>query len=96
MLRFGGSYERGEYGSNTSSPALAGAPDERCQALKLFVGSTARLKRQSFTGSYAVEVGDGKRGGDWVKQIVDLAHDVRWRVGDHRNLTLESLFTAGP
>lgn len=90
-LRLGAELGAGAYGTGRST-------DQRYRSLKLMAGTTARLARQSLAASYGVEFGDGSRdqaGVDWVKQIVDLAHDGRWQVGDHRSLSLQTRLTFG-
>lgn len=89
-IRLGAELGSGEYGTGRSA-------DQHYQSLKLMAGTTTRLARHSLAASYAVEFGAGgaDRGADWVKQIADLAHDGRWRVGDHRSLSLQTRLSFG-
>lgn len=97
-LRLGAALDAGQHRSRGQDDPAAGlVADQRYQSLKLMAGTTARLARQSLAASYAVEFGAGSGGAglDWVKQIVDIAHEGRWLVADHRSLSLETRLTLG-
>ncbi|HEY8880348.1 MAG TPA: hypothetical protein VIN03_22450 [Roseateles sp.] len=97
-LRLGAALDVGQHRSDgPDDPAAGLVSDQHYQSLKLMAGTTARLARQSLAASYAVEFGAGSGGArlDWVKQIVDVAHEGRWRVADHRSLSLETRLTLG-
>ena len=97
-LRLGAALDAGQHRSRGQGDPGAGlVADQRYQSLKLMAGTTARLARQSLAATYAVEFGAGSGGArlDWVKQIVDIAHEGRWRVADHRSLSLETRLTLG-
>lgn len=89
-LRVGAELGSGEVGTGRST-------DQRYQSFKLMAGTTTRLARHSLAASYAAEFGAnaGVAGIDWVKQFVDLAHEGRWPVGDHRSLSFETRLTIG-
>ncbi len=98
-LRLGAALDAGEHRSGgQDNPAAGLAADQHTQSLKLMAGTTARLERQSLALSYAVEFGAGNGGAgsvDWIKQIVDVAHQGRWLVADHRSLSLDTRLTFG-
>ncbi|KQV46802.1 hypothetical protein ASC95_25060 [Pelomonas sp. Root1217] len=97
-LRLGAALDAGQHRSRGQDDPAAGlVADQRYQSLKLMAGTTARLARQSLAASYAVEFGAGSGGAglDWVKQIIDIAHEGRWPVADHRSLSLETRLTLG-
>lgn len=97
-LRLGAALDAGQHrSSGQDDPAAGLVSDQHYQSLKLMAGTTARLARQSLAASYAIEFGAGSGGAglDWVKQIVDVAHEGRWRVADHRSLSLETRLTLG-
>ena len=98
-VRLGVALDLGQHRSGgQASPTSGLLAKQHTQSLKLMTGSTARLDRQSLAANYAVEFGAGSGGArrvDWVKHIVDVAHQGRWMVADHRSLSLDSRFTAG-
>lgn len=97
-LRVGAALDAGEHRSGGQDDFAAGlVSDQHYQSLKLMAGTTARLARQSLAMSYAVEWGAGSGGAglDWVKQIVDIAHEGRWPVADHRSLSLDTRLSFG-
>ena len=98
-LRLGAALDAGEHrSSGQDNPAAGLAANQHTQSLKLMAGTTARLDRQSLAASYAVEFGAGNGGAgslDWVRQIVDVAHQGRWRVGDHRFLSVDTRLSFG-
>lgn len=98
-LRLGAALDAGEHRSGgQDNPAAGLTANQHTQSLKLMAGTTARLDRQSLAASYAVEFGAGNGGAgslDWVKQIVDIAHQGRWRVGDHRFLSVDTRLSFG-
>lgn len=98
-VRLGAALAAGQHrSSGQDDPAAGLAADQRYQSLKLMAGTTARLKQHSFAASYGIELGagnGGSRGLDWVKQVVDLAHEGRWRVADHRSLSVETRLSLG-
>lgn len=98
-LRLGAVLAAGQHRSGgQDNPAAGLAADRHTRSLKLMAGTTTRLDRHSLALSYGVELGQdngGAAGIDWVKQIVDAAHQGRWRVQDHRNLSLDTRLTVG-
>lgn len=93
--RLGAALDAGQRRSGgQDNPAAGLAANAPSRSLKLMAGTTARLERQSFAASYAVEFG-GRGGVDWIKQIVDVAHQGRWLVSDHRNLSLDTRVSFG-
>ena len=98
-LRLGAALDAGEHRSGGQDNAAAGlVADQHTQSLKLMAGTTVRLERQSLAASYAVEFGAGNGGAgsvDWIKQIVDVAHQGRWLVADHRSLSVDTRLTFG-
>ena len=99
-LRFGAAMEHGNLDSDFTRVRLA-ADSLRggdYSSLKLFAGTTGRLKRSAFSASYGVEAGalDSTSRPDWVKHVVDLAHEVAVPTSDtHRPVEIESRVTAG-
>ena len=98
-VRFGAMVEGGRRDSDYPGSALprdsvAGA---EYGSIKLYVGTTTRLKKNVLSASYGVEagaVGAAARLG-WVKHVVDLGHELSLHVGDHRQLTIESRLAGG-
>ena len=98
-LRFGGMIEGG---SLQSGFAPSGLPSNTLSSagygsLKFYGGVTSRLDHNVLSASYGIEIGSTGAGAhvDWLKHIVDIAHDVSWPVGDHRPLEFESRLTGG-
>lgn len=98
-LRLGAALAAGQHRSGgQDNPAASLVADQHTQSLKLMAGTTARLERQSLAASYAVEFGAGNGGAgsiDWVRQIIDVAHQGRWPVADHRSLSVDTRLTLG-
>lgn len=107
LLRFGASIEGGH--QQTDMPAASMQPADLARtgyaAGKAFVGSTLRtdwkLREQPLElrlkASYGLQVGNTGEGRrvDYVKQLFDSAATLRYRVRDHRPISLETQFTAG-
>ena len=98
-LRFGGQFEGGTLRSDFPTTDLSNKTVNSAGygALKLYLGTTSRLERNSFTVSYGLEAGSTRPGSQlgWVKHIGDIAHDISLPVGDHRPLDIESRLTGG-
>jgi hypothetical protein len=97
-LRFGGLIEGGKQSSDFATAILPSdtVSSSTYWSSKLYVGSSARLERGSFSLSYGLEVGSrGSADVDWIKHIVDLAHEISIPILNHRALSLESHVTGG-
>lgn len=99
-LRLGAALEAGQHRSGgEDNPAASLVARQHTQTLKLMVGTTARLARHSLAASYGVELGAGNGGAgsiDWVRQVVDIAHQGRWVLEDsHRSLSVDTRLSAG-
>ena len=99
-LRFGAGLESGKLDSDFTQGRLAAGSVRGggYGSLKLFAGTTGRLERSAFSASYGVEVGasDSSSRPDWVKQVVDVAHEITVPTSNkHRPVDIESRFTAG-
>ena len=98
-VRFGAMVEGGRRTSDFQGADLP--PDSVARAgygsLKIYVGTTTTLQRNVVSASYGLEAGSAGRVQrvDWIKHVVDLAHELSVRVGDHRQLTIESRLNAG-
>jgi len=95
----GGSFEGGRYGSDLGSTSLP--PDATTassyRSVKLYAGTRGRSDRQSIGAAYGVEWGASQSGGglDWVKQVVDITHELTIPVGDHARAVVESRVWGG-
>lgn len=98
-LRFGAQIDGGRRASDFSGAALPpdGVGSAGYGSLKLYVGTTTTLEQNVLSASYGIEAGSVGPAArvDWVKHVVDLAHEVSLRVADHRQLSIESRLTAG-
>lgn len=99
IMRFGSSLEGGNRQSDldqNSLPASALA-NSGYGALKMYVGGTLNLGKQSWRASYGLQIGANKRGlrADYVKQIVDSSYSVRFLPREHMPLRIEAQFNAG-
>lgn len=99
VLRFGSSLEGGNRQSDISSEDISNInlAQSPYGALKMYVGGTASLNRQSWKASYAVQLGENDRGVhvDYVKHIVDSAYSVRFLPREHLPLRVDLQLTAG-
>ncbi|HWH39443.1 MAG TPA: hypothetical protein VNU21_06360, partial [Usitatibacter sp.] len=97
--RLGGSVELGS--SHSGLAAAASPADAITQGdyglAKLYLGTIGSWDRQSFAGSIGVEAGSSGTGGglDWIKYVGDISHNLAIRVGDHRNLDIDSRLSGG-
>jgi hypothetical protein len=99
VLRFGGLIEGGNRQSEVD-PARVSPSDvlaSKYRGLKGFVGSSMSFNRQSLKASYGIQVGSAseKLRKDFVKQVFDVAYDVRFLPWNHRPINLDVQFTAG-
>lgn len=98
-LRFGGLLEGGRQESDTSGAPLPADTirNSGYMAAKLYAGVNKRAGRSVFGASYGVEAGFTGAANDvsWIKHVADVSHDVGIRIGDHRQLDIESRLTAG-
>ncbi len=98
-VRFGAMVEGGRRASDFQGADLP--PDSVARAgygsIKVYAGTTTTLKRNVVSASYGVEAGSvgHPQRVDWIKHVVDLGHELSVRVGDHRQLTIESRLNAG-
>jgi hypothetical protein len=99
VFRFGSSLEGGNRQSDLSSDEVSNTnlAQSAYGALKMYVGGTASLNRQSWKASYALQLGENDRGAqvDYVKHIVDSAYSVRFLPREHLPLRLDLQLTAG-
>ena len=107
MLRFGAAVEGGHQQSDLSAARLSPEALARTgyAAGKAFVGTTLRQEWKPneqplelrLKASYGLQVGNTGEGRrvDYVKQLFDSAALLRYRVRDHRPLSLETQFTSG-
>lgn len=98
-LRFGGSLEGGHL--QTESPETSAVAADllrtRYGSLKMYMGATMKAGRQSWKASYGLQLGQaGKEFRiDYVKQVFDSAHSVRFLLRDHLPLRVDTQFSAG-
>lgn len=99
VFRFGAAVEGGHKQSNipVSDIPLNNIQSAPYGAVKIFGGASFRSGRNSFKGSYGLELGGAGEniGLDYVKQIVDTAYETRFLPALHRPVTLSTQFTAG-
>jgi hypothetical protein len=107
IVRFGGAVEGGHQQTDADQPRLPPTDLARTgyASGKTFVGATLRAGRLLFErplelrlkGSYGLQVGNAGEGRrvDYVKQLFDTAAQLRYRLRDHRPLSLETQFTFG-
>jgi hypothetical protein len=95
IFRLGGSVLLGISSSDQSTPqALADAPE---RVLKLYAGTTFSHGRNIWNVSYGFQLGKGTQTVpvNYTKQIVDLAHQVRFLPREHWPIQLDSHLDAG-
>lgn len=99
VARFGGAVEGGNKQTDLDpARVLPGdVPRSGYRSAKAFVGATWRAGRHAFKGSYGLQLGNAGRGlsVDYVKQVFDVAANLRFLPRDHRPVTLDAQFTAG-
>ncbi|MGI8735318.1 MAG: hypothetical protein ACR2LM_18690 [Pyrinomonadaceae bacterium] len=99
IMRFGSSIEGGNRQSDLDQNTLPAAAlaNSGYGAVKMYVGSTLNLGRQSWRASYGLQIGANKRGlrADYVKQLVDTSYSVRFLTREHMPLRLDAQFNAG-
>ena len=99
VFRFGTAVEGGHKQSNipVRDLPLNNVQSAPYGAVKIFGGASFRSGRNSFKGSYGLELGGAGEniGLDYVKQIVDAAYETRFLPVLHRPITLSTQFTAG-
>ena len=99
ILRFGSSVEVGNRQSDLTQPALINRTlaNSGYAAAKVYLGGTFNLGRQSWTGTYALQLGANSRAFrvDYVKQIVDSSYSVRFLPHDHKPFRIDAQFNAG-
>lgn len=99
ILRFGSSIEAGNRQSEVHQTSLP--PDALASsgygAAKMYLGGTLNLGRQSWSGTYALQVGANSRAfrADYVKQIADTSYSVRFLPREHMPLRIDAQFNAG-
>lgn len=99
VLRFGVSAEGGNQHSDFATAELSANTVARAGygSLKFFGGQTFRTRRHSVAASYGVELGATESGPtmDYAKHVGDVAYSLWIPVADHRQVELESRFSAG-
>jgi hypothetical protein len=99
VFRFGSSVEGGNRQSNLSNDEISNTnlAQSAYGAVKMYIGGTASLNRQSWKASYALQLGENTRGAqiDYVKHIVDSAYSVRFLPREHLPLRVDLQLTAG-
>ena len=99
ILRFGSSIEGGNRQSDLDQTLLTpeALANSGYGAAKMYVGGTLNLGRQSWTGTYALQIGANRRAfrADYVKQIVDTSYSVRFLPREHMPLRIDAQFNAG-
>ena len=99
ILRFGASLEGGNQQSGFSGTDVA--PNTLANtgfgSLKWYLGVSARQRRQALTASYGLDLGTLGASTDiqYRRHIGDLGYSFSVPAGDHREIELESRFTAG-
>ena len=99
ILRLGSSIEGGNRQSDLNQASLANEAlaDSGYVAAKMYVGGTLNLGKQSWTGTYALQLGANSRSlrVDYIKQIVDTSYSVRFLPREHMPLRIDAQFNAG-
>lgn len=99
ILRFGASIEGGNRQSDLDQAILTTRTlaNSGYAGAKMYIGGTLNLGRQSWTGTYALQVGANSRAirVDYVKQIVDTSYSVRFLPREHKPLRIDAQFNAG-
>jgi hypothetical protein len=99
VFRFGSSVEGGNRQSNLSRDEISNANLAQSDygAVKMYLGGTASLNRQSWKASYALQLGENAGGVqvDYLKHIIDSAYSVRFLPREHLPLRIDLQFTTG-
>ncbi|MFN7929129.1 MAG: hypothetical protein U0Y68_14520 [Blastocatellia bacterium] len=99
LFRFGGAVEGGTKQTDLDPRRIPALELARSGygAVKGFAGALLNLEHHTFKASYGVQVSKAGEGFqvDYVKQLFDTAAALRFRLQEHRALTVDSQFTVG-
>ncbi len=99
VLRFGSSIEGGNRQSDLNQPSInnQALANSGYAAAKMYLGGTLNLGRQSWTGTYALQLGANSSDlrVDYVKQIFDTSYSVRFLPQEHLPFRVDAQFNAG-
>ena len=99
VLRFGSSIEGGNRQSDLNQPSInnQALANSGYAAAKMYLGGTLNLGRQSWTGTYALQLGANSSAlrVDYVKQIFDTSYSVRFLPKEHLPFRVDAQLNAG-